>query len=104
MTANDRNLVQGCCPLKVLESMATGTPVIASDLPVVRELGVNEEHFLLVKPNSAKAIKDGVLRLRNEPELARKIAINARQQVEHYYTWEKAGVALIKAYHNIEQV
>ncbi|EKD81653.1 MAG: hypothetical protein ACD_39C01707G0003, partial [uncultured bacterium] len=33
-----RNLVQGCCPIKIVESMAMGKPVIASDLPVVREL------------------------------------------------------------------
>ena len=33
-----RNSVQGCAPLKILESMAAGVPVIASDLPVVREL------------------------------------------------------------------
>ena len=49
LTLNDRNLVQGCCPLKILESMAAGVPVIASDLPVVRELGSDGIHFLLVK-------------------------------------------------------
>ena len=29
---------QGCAPLKILESMAAGVPVVASDLPAVREL------------------------------------------------------------------
>ncbi|MFP2900091.1 glycosyltransferase family 4 protein [Corallococcus sp. 4LFB] len=33
LPVNDRNCVQGCCPLKLLEAMATGTPVIVSDLP-----------------------------------------------------------------------
>ncbi|MDX2154115.1 MAG: glycosyltransferase family 4 protein [Bryobacteraceae bacterium] len=32
-----RNTLQGCCPLKMIESMAAATPVIASDLAVVRE-------------------------------------------------------------------
>jgi glycosyltransferase involved in cell wall biosynthesis len=98
LTPNDRNLVQGCCPLKILEGMATGTPVIASDLPVVRELGVDGVHFLLVKPGSAKAIKDALLRLKTEPELAINLTRNARQQIENDYTWKHAGDALVAAY------
>ncbi|BAY88159.1 MULTISPECIES: glycosyltransferase family 4 protein [unclassified Tolypothrix] len=95
---SDRNLIQGCCPLKILEGMATGIPVIASDLPVVRELGEDGVHFLLVKPGSAKSIKDAVFSLKNQPELATKLAINARQRIEEYYTWQIAGEALINAY------
>ncbi|AFY44947.1 glycosyltransferase family 4 protein [Nostoc sp. PCC 7107] len=98
LTPNDRNLVQGCCPLKILEGMATGTPVIASDLSVVRELGEDGVHFLLVKPSSAKAIKDAVLRLQSEPELATQLAANARNRIEKHYTWKRAGEALIAAY------
>ncbi|WP_414551826.1 glycosyltransferase family 4 protein [Anabaena sp. CCY 0017] len=95
---SDRNLVQGCCPLKILEGMATGVPIIASDLPVVRELGEDKVHFLLVKPGSAKAIKDAVLQLHNDPELATKLAKNARQRIEEKYTWKLAGAALTAAY------
>ncbi|MEM7552787.1 MAG: glycosyltransferase family 4 protein [Cyanobacteria bacterium P01_A01_bin.84] len=98
LTASDRNLIQGCCPLKVIESMGTGVPVIASDLPVVNHLGTNEEHFLLVKPGSAKSIKDAVLRLYADEDLAQNLAINARKQVEEKYTWEIATKALIDAY------
>jgi glycosyltransferase involved in cell wall biosynthesis len=98
LTPNDRNLVQGCCPLKILEGMATGIPVIASDLPVVRELGEDGVDFLLVKPGSAKSIKDVVLRLYNDRELAKQLAVNARQRIENYYTWQMAGDALTQAY------
>nr|WP_026100289.1 glycosyltransferase family 4 protein [Fortiea contorta] len=98
LTPNDRNLVQGCCPLKILEGMATGIPVIASDLSVVRELGEHQVHFLLVKPGSAKAIKDAVLQLQNQRELAHQLVINARQQIEKRYTWQHAGAALMTAY------
>lgn len=95
---NDRNLIQGCCPLKILEGMATGIPVIASDLPVVQELGVDNEHFLLVKPGSAKAIKDAVLKLIEDSELVNTVVFNARRRIEGYYTWEQAGKLLINAY------
>jgi glycosyltransferase involved in cell wall biosynthesis len=94
---NDRNVIQGCCPLKVLEAMATGTSAIASDLPVVRELGTDGVHLLLVKPGSAKAIKDAVLKLCDR-ELREKLAVAARQQIESHYTWQIAGMKLIEVY------
>lgn len=51
LTECSRNLHQGCSPLKILESMAAGTPVIASDLPAVRELVEDREDGLLVRPD-----------------------------------------------------
>ena len=101
LTKSDRNLVQGCCPLKILETMATGTPIIASDLPVVRELGNHEQHFLLVKPGSSKAIKDGVLHLVNQPQLMQAMSVKARQQIETKYTWQQAGNSLVASYKSL---
>ncbi len=101
LTPNDRNLVQGCCPLKILEGMATGVPVITSDLPVVRELGIDGEHFLLVKSGSVKAIKDAVLRLYRDGDLTTQLVANARKRIEDRYTWKHAGEALIAAYNKL---
>ena len=85
MTRNDRNLVHGCCPLKVLEAMASGTPLIASDLPVVRELVTDGVEALLVRPGSAKAIKDGMLKLMSEQRLAERLSSAARCRVEQHF-------------------
>lgn len=98
LKANDRNLVQGCCPLKVLEGMASGTPVITSDLPIVQDLGEADQHFLAVRPGSAKAIKDGMLQLRTNPDLRLNLARAARTQIEQYYTWEHAHHQLLDTY------
>lgn len=98
LVLNDRNIVQGCCPLKVLEGMASGTPVITSDLPVIRDLGNPDEHFLAVRPGSPKAIKDALLRLRVEPELRARLAIAARQRIEDHYTWAQTTQPLIELY------
>src|SRR5579872_138695 len=98
LTLNDRNLLQGCCSLKVLEGMAAGVPVIASDLPVVRELGCDGVHFLLVKPGSVDQIADAALRLWTDRSLAQQIARQGREHVEARYTWELAGDALLSAY------
>lgn len=98
LALNDRNVVQGCCPLKILEGMAAGVPVIASDLPVVRELGCDGVHFLLVKPGSVDQIAQAALRLASDRELAAKIGEQGRAHVLANYTWGRAGQALIAAY------
>ena len=101
LTLNDRNTVQGCCPLKALEGMASGTPVIATDLPVVRELGCDGEHFLLVRPGSVDHIAETVIRLAADAQLARRIGEQARRQVEANFSWQRAGDALIAAYERL---
>jgi len=98
LTLNDRNLVQGCCPLKILESMAAGVPAIASDLPVVRELGCDGVHFLLVKAGAVDQIGQAVLRLAMDRALASRIARQARAHVLANYTWNRSGASLMDAY------
>ena len=95
---NDRNLIQGCCPLKLLEGMASGTPVIASDMPVTAEIAENNINALLVRPGSAKAIKDALLRLTQETGLSQTLSVNARQRIEERFTWKIANQRLLDAY------
>ncbi len=101
LTWNDRNLLQGCCPLKILESMAAGVPVIASDLGVVRELGCDGVHFHLVKPGSVDQIAQAVLRLADDRELARRIGRQAREQILQRFTWRHSRDALVSAYEEL---
>jgi glycosyltransferase involved in cell wall biosynthesis len=101
LTINDRNTVQGCCPLKVLEGMASGTPVIATDLPVVRELGCDGKHFLLVRPGSVDHLAETLLRLSADPQLARRISRQARRHVERNFSWRRAGEALVAVYERL---
>lgn len=98
---NDRNLRQGCCPLKVLEAMASGTPLVASDLPAVRALARPDEEALLVRPGSAKAIKDALLRLADEPDLAQRVSGAARARVEAELTWDRSDDLLLAAYREV---
>ncbi len=102
LKANDRNIVQGCCPLKVIEGMASGTPVITSDLPVVLALGEAEKHFLAVRPGSAKAIKDGMLRLRDGAPLRLRLSREGRSHVEQHYTWQRSCEALLAVYRQLQ--
>lgn len=101
LRATERNTVQGCCPLKIIEAMASGTPLIASDLPVVRELAEPDRDALLVRAGSAKAIKDGLLRLPQEPHLGSDLSANARANVERRLTWQRSQAELVAAYREV---
>ena len=59
-------------PLKVFESFAVGLPLVASDLPSLRELLVHGEDALLVAPDDSAALAQGILQLAGDLELRSK--------------------------------
>jgi glycosyltransferase involved in cell wall biosynthesis len=89
LTDTPRNVEQGCCPLKVLESMAAGTPVVASDLAPVRELMAHRQHGLLVRPGRPEALARAVRELDDYPRLRDEMGDRARERVRAHYAWEE---------------
>src|SRR5829696_514539 len=83
-----RNVEQGCAPLKVLESMAAGTPVIASDLPAVRELMADGREGLLVAPDRPGELARAVRRLLDDPVRAHSLGAAGRARIVRELTWE----------------
>jgi glycosyltransferase involved in cell wall biosynthesis len=98
LTASPRNIQQGCSPLKVWESMAAGVPVVASDIPAVRELIVDGEHGRLVPPDRPAELARAVRILLEYPERARSLAGNARARIAGNFTWAHARARLAEVY------
>ena len=73
-------------PLKVLNMMASGTPVVATDVPSVRALLAHERTALLVPPGDAEALAAAIRILLGDRSLARRLAREALREVEAY-TW-----------------
>ncbi|NJK33508.1 MAG: glycosyltransferase family 4 protein [Oscillatoriales cyanobacterium SM2_2_1] len=94
----DRNLVQGCCPLKVLEGMATGIPVVSSRIPAVTDLGQDQVHFVLTEPGSSSDLAAKILGLSQHSDHAKAIAQRARQHIAEHFTWQHATATLLEVY------
>jgi glycosyltransferase involved in cell wall biosynthesis len=98
LTECARNVVQGCSPLKVLEAMAAGVPVVASDLPAVRELLTDGVEGMLVQPDRPAALARQLRILFEYPELRRTLGAAGRRRIEQSLTWEHAAKRLLAVY------
>ena len=74
-------------PLKMFEYMASGGPIVASDLPSIREI-LNEENAILVEPDNPSALAQGIKDVLNNHSLSDKISRKAFLDVQQY-TWKK---------------
>ncbi|MEM9673981.1 MAG: glycosyltransferase [Bacteroidota bacterium] len=93
-----RNLEQGCCPLKIVESMACGTTTVASDLPVVRELLTDRVDGKLVKAERPAELARAIRVLLDYPEENAKLAREAKKKVVEQYQWSKQCTQLSELY------
>jgi glycosyltransferase involved in cell wall biosynthesis len=76
-------------PLKVFEYMATGVPMIVSDLPVLREVLVDRENCLLINPESLSDWGNAIEEIIRNPELGKSLAKSARVEIVTKYNWNK---------------
>jgi glycosyltransferase involved in cell wall biosynthesis len=80
-------------PLKMFEYMAAGRPIVASDLPSIREVLTDGETALLVRPGNAAAIAATVRRLIEDRALAARLARSAQAAVADF-SWQRRAERL----------
>ncbi len=79
-------------PLKVFAHMASGTPIVASDLPSIREV-LNEQNAVLVSPDDPASLARGIESILSDEKLAKQISAKAKTDVQ-MYTWESRAAKL----------
>jgi glycosyltransferase involved in cell wall biosynthesis len=98
LSLNDRNVTQGCCPIKIIEYMACARPIVASNLPVVRELLREDTDALLFAPDDPADLAGQVLAALQNPALAEKMSQKATERARSKFTWHAAQKKLLKVY------
>jgi glycosyltransferase involved in cell wall biosynthesis len=84
--------------LALVEAMARGCPVIASDAASLPEIVESGRSGLLVPPNDPAALGRAIGSLRDDPELWRRLSAGARRRVEAEFTWERVVERCLEAY------
>ncbi|MCB0154802.1 MAG: glycosyltransferase family 4 protein [Anaerolineae bacterium] len=82
-----------------LEAMATGCPVIVSDVGGLSEIIDHTRTGITIYPDDAGSVTWGVLRILNDAEAAQQNAVNAFRYVEQLYNWPRIA-RLTRAVYN----
>ena len=81
-------------PMKLFEYMAVGTPIVASDLPSLREILIDGENAILTLPGDAKELAFGISRLLGDPELYKRLVQQSSSDILKY-TWKNRGESIL---------
>lgn len=83
-------------PLKVVEYLASGKAIVASDMGEVRKMvgGCG----ILVKPSDVGALVEGMEKFLDDPELIREMGRRARRRAEEKYNWPVTASNILRAY------
>jgi glycosyltransferase involved in cell wall biosynthesis len=81
-------------PLKLFEYMASRTPIVATDLPSMREILRHGKNAVLVEPGSPEALAKGIQQMLEIPDRGQRIAAQACQDVIPL-TWERRAANVL---------
>lgn len=81
-------------PLKLFEYMASGVPIVTSNLSSVREI-LNERNACLISTDKMDSLHGGILGVLTDHSYAQKISRQARADVQRY-TWDQRAKNILK--------
>jgi glycosyltransferase involved in cell wall biosynthesis len=76
-------------PTVLLEAMACGLPVVATEIGGHKDVISNGVNGFLVPPKNPQIMAETILKLLEDHGLMEKVGKEARKTIEKYYTWEK---------------
>ena len=94
------NTGQESFSIVLLEAMAAGAPIVASDIPGYRDVVSDGEQGLLVEPKNPGAIADAVLRLLANPELRANMR-RTGQDNARAYDWPRVATEVLDYYFEV---
>ncbi len=88
--------------LILVEAMASGKPIVATNVGPIPEVVISDETALLVPPSSPPSIASSVISLLNNPGRAREMGQRGMERAK-MFSWERAGRQLDLLYKKLLQ-
>lgn len=86
------------CPLKLVELMEAGLPVVADRVGQASEYIKQGDSGLLVEPGDVEAFASSVVRLLTDAELRRRLGQGARSRILSEFHWDRLAETAEEAY------
>lgn len=83
-------------PIKAFEYMVSGKPIVAPDLPMLREIFRHGDNVWFYDVNNPQSMADAIQYLVSNPELALKLSMQAKNDVYEHYTWDKRAERILE--------
>jgi glycosyltransferase involved in cell wall biosynthesis len=84
-----------------LESMAVGTPVVSTQLSVIKEYIIDGRNGLLVPPRNYKALAEAVIRLLDDNQLRKRLIKKGYQTVRKNFSPKQQVKKIIEVYKEV---
>jgi glycosyltransferase involved in cell wall biosynthesis len=86
------------CPYAVLESMACGTPVVASDVGGIPEIITDGVDGLLVQPGKPDILAKAIVNLLSDKSLRSLFSQRAKSKIANKFSWQTNIPKYLKSY------
>jgi glycosyltransferase involved in cell wall biosynthesis len=83
--------------------MATGAPVVASNVGGLSEVIEHDRTGIFVYPRSPESIAWGIERVLSDPDHAKRLAENAKEKLHKAYSWEAVAMKTVEVYKKVVQ-
>lgn len=88
-------------PLKPLEAMAQGKPVIASDVGGHKELIIDNKTGFLFKAGDVEQLSERIVTLLNDKETLKSVLVHGRDYVENVRNWQNSVSNYLPLYQSL---
>ncbi|GAB6102943.1 glycosyltransferase family 4 protein [Thermococcus atlanticus] len=85
----------------ILEAMASGVPVVATDVGGIPEIVRESESGVLVPPGNELELRNAIQKLLLDDGLRARFGANGRKAVEEKYSWDRVTERIEKTYEDI---